>query len=158
MARGNDIIVTANPGGTFLEGVVSGTPKPGTVMEILASTDLVGNRHTWRVYQPGTDGQQRLIAVLLPDYAQGKLATDAYVSGDRCRLYCPLPGEELNMLIADVAGTADDHTKGETMIVDTGTGKLIATTGSPQSEPFRLLETITDPTADQLAWVMYTGY
>ncbi len=153
---GNDIIVSANPEGKFLEGIVSGTPKPGTVMEISGFT-MVGGKFTWRVYQPGTDGKRRLIAVLLENNLEGKTASDAYVTGTRCFLYCPLPGEELNMLLADVAGTGDDHTAGETLIVDTGTGKLIATTGSPESEPFRLLETITDPTSDTLAHCMYTG-
>jgi len=43
-------------------------------------------------------------------------------------------------------------------MVDDGTGKLIATTGTPESEPFVLLETVTDPTADTLAWTMYSGY
>lgn len=157
MARGNEIIVTADPKGTFLEGIVSGTPKPGTVMEISSFT-MVGGHFTWRIYQPGTDGLRRVIAVLLPDHLQGQLATSAYVDGTRCFMYVPIAGEELNMLLADIAGTADDHTAGETLIVDTGTGKLIATTGSPQSEPFRLLETITDPTADQLVHCMYTGY
>lgn len=156
MARGNTIIVSADPKGVFMEGVVSGTPKPGTIMEISSFT-MVGGRFTWRAYQPGTDGERRLIAVLLEDNLQGKTPTDAYVDGTRCFLYCPIAGEELNCLLADVAGTGDAHTAGETLIVDTGTGKLIATTGSPESEPFRLLESLSALTADTLAHVMYTG-
>ena len=158
MAKGNEIVVSAEPMGRFLEGTVDGTPKPGTVMEIVPATEPTGGRHKWRVYQPGTDGEQRLIAVLLPDHLQGKTATDAYVDETRCFLYCPVAGEELNMLFADVAGTADDVAIGDVMIVDTGTGKLIATTGSPESEPFIALETVTDPTADHLVHCMYTGY
>lgn len=156
-ARGDSIIISADPGGKFLEGIVSGTPKPGTVMEV-QTFFYQGNRHLWRAYQPGTDGERRLIAVLLEDNLQGKLISDAYVDGTRCFLYCPLPGEELNMLFLDVAGTADDHAAGETCIVDTGTGKLIATTGSPESEPFRLMEAVTDPSADFLAPCVFTGY
>lgn len=158
MARGSKIIVSNNPRGVFHSGIIYGTPKPGTVMQIRVSAGLVNGMWTWEVYAPGTDGERRVIAVLLEDDLQGKLATDAYVSGTVGRLYTPIAGEEMNMLMADVAGTGDDHTIGETMIVDTGTGKLIATTGSPESEPFRLLETVTDPTADQLVWTMYTGY
>lgn len=157
MARGNTIIVTADPKGTFLEGIVSGTPKPGTCMEISSFT-LVGGRFTWQVYQPGTDGDRRLIAILLPQDESGQLVSTAYESGQSCKLYVPIAGEEFNMLLKDVSGTGDDHTAGETLIVDTGTGLLIATTGSPESEPFRLLETVTDPTSDTLAWCMYTGY
>lgn len=158
MALGNEIIVSANPRGVFLEGIVSGTPKPGTVMELVAGTAAVNGRFTYQVYQPGTDGNRRPIFILLPDQLQGKLATDAYVDGTRCFLYCPVAGEEFNMLVADVSGTGDDHTIGELMIVDTGTGKLITTTGSPESEPFMLLEASTDPTADALMHCLYTGY
>lgn len=155
--RGSRIIVSADPQGKYLEGVVSGTPKPGIMMEIKISVAMVGGRFTWQAFQPGTNGQRRLVAILLEDDLQGKLASDAYVDGTRCKMYVPLPGEEMNILLKDIAGTGDDHAAGETVIADTGTGKFIATTGSPQSEPFRLLETITDPVADTLAWASYTG-
>lgn len=154
---GNTIIVSADPVGKFLEGIVSGTPKPGTVMEV-SSYFTGGRRHTWRAFQPGTDGQRRVIAVLIEDRMQGKLYSDAYVPGTRCFLYVPEPGEELNMLIADVAGTGDVHTAGDTMIVQSGTGKLIVSTGTPQSEPFRLEEGSAAPTADIWLAAMYTGY
>lgn len=157
MAKGNEIIVSANPQGKFLEGIVSGTPKPGTMMEIVAGTAAVAGRFTWQVYQPGTDGDRRLVAILLPDSLQGKLATDAYVTGTRCFLYCPLPGEEMNILFGNAAGTADDIAIGDLLIADTGTGKFVETTGSPESEPFIALEAIVDPTADQLLWAMATG-
>lgn len=159
MAKGNGILVNLEPRGVFHEGYVSGTPKPGTVMQIQAGTAMDGTgRFTWEAFNAAADGDQRLIAVLLEDKLQGKLSTDAYADGDRCRLYCPLPGEELNMLIADISGTADDHTVGEIMMVDDGTGKLIVTTGTPESEPFQLLEALTDPTTDQLGWCIFTGY
>lgn len=158
MASGNEIIVSANPRGVFLEGIVDGTPKPGTIMQIKAATAAVNGRFTWEVFDAGADGDQRLIAVLLPDSLQGKTASDAYVDGDRCFLYVPAPGEELNVLVADISGTGDDWAIGDLLIVDDGTGKLIATTGSPESEPFIGLEAVTDPTADHLLHVMYTGY
>jgi hypothetical protein len=159
MARGNEIIVASNPRGMFMEGYITTAEKPGTVCQIDASVALKGGRHTFKVYQPGTDGEQPLgpYWVLLANQLSGKLATDAYAAGDRAFFYCPQPGEELNMLVLNIAGTADDHALGEKLMVDTGTGKLIATTGSPESEPFVLLEAITDPTADTLAWVMYAG-
>lgn len=156
-AVGNNIIISSNPQGKFLEGIIYGTPKPGTLMEIKTAY-AQGNRHEWQVYQPGTDGNRRVVAVLLEDGLQGISVTTAYVTGTMGRLYVPIAGEELNMLIADVSGTGDDHTALEMLIADTGTGKLIATTGSPESEPFQLLQTLTDPTADVLAPCMYTGY
>lgn len=156
-ARGNKILISPEPKGTFQECIVQGTPKPGTVMEIITPF-YQGNRHLMRVYQPGTDGLRRPIAVLLEDDLQGKTIDDAYVTLTRGMVYYPVAGEELNMLYADVAGTTDDHPALELAIVDSGTGKLVATTGSPQSEPFELLEAVNDPTGDFLAPVMYTGY
>lgn len=159
MAKGNEIIVSANPRGVFLEGTLSGALKPGTVVQIDVSEGIDSNGNfSWEAYNADADGNRRLIAVLLPDTLRGKLATEAYTSGDHCFVYVPAPGEQLNMLIADVAGTADDHAFGELLIVDDGTGKLIATTGTPESEPFMLLEAITDPTTDTLAHCIYTGY
>ncbi len=158
MASGNNILVTGEPKGNFLEGIISGTPSPGTAMEIVPATEPIGGRFTWRVYQPGTDGEQRIVAILLEDYLQGKLATSAYASGDRCQLYCPIPGDVMNILLADVAGTADTHAIGDLVIPDTGTGLWIATTGSPEMEPFVLLETLAAPTAATLCMAMYTGH
>lgn len=157
MASGNKIVVTPDPKGVFLEGTISGTPKPGTCMEIVA-TALVNGRPTFRVYQPGTDGERRPVIVCLNDHLNGMLATDTYASGDHGYFYVPQAGEELNMLVADVAGTADDHTIEELMILKSGTGKLITTTGTPESEPFILLEAATDPAADALMLAFYTGY
>lgn len=156
-ARGRTILLTAHPQGRFLEGTIYGTPKPGTVMEIKAPY-YEGNEHQWQVFSGGS-GTRTLIAVLLEDKLQGKTVDDAYVSGTRGFLYCPIAGEEMNMLIADVAGTGDTHLALETMIVQTATGLLIATTGSPEAEPFQLLEAIsTALTADTLYPCMYTGY
>ena len=62
------------------------------------------------------------------------------------------------MLLQDVAGTGDSHAIGDRFIVDNGTGKLIATTGTPESEPFILMETVAAPTADALAHVIFTGF
>lgn len=162
MARGNEIIVSANPRGVFMEGFIGEglTPKPGTVMQIQAATSLTGGRHTFELYNADADGgmPKGPLYVLLADTLRGKTNTDAYAAGDRAFLYTPVAGEELNMLVANLGGTADDHALGEMLIVDDGTGLLIATTGTPESEPFQLLEAITDPTEDTLAWCMYTGY
>jgi hypothetical protein len=159
MALGNEILLTAiEPQGVDIEGIISGTPKPGTVMQIKASTEPVGGVFTWEVYNQAADGNRSLIAVLLPDALQGKCATDAYVTGSRGFLYMPAAGEQLNMILQDVSGTGDTHAIGERLIVDDGTGTLIATTGTPESEPFILLETLAAPTADGLARCMFTGY
>ena len=158
MAKGNEIIVSAEPRGVHKEGIISGTPKPGTVMQIKAATEPVNGRHTWEVFNGAADGERVTVAVLLPDWGLGKIATDAYVTGSRGYLYVPAAGEELNMLVSNISGTGDSFAIGDTMIVDDTTGKLVATTGTPESEPFEILETSAALTADTLLWCMYTGY
>lgn len=153
----NKILLSAQPMGRFIEGIISGTPKPGTCMQIKASTEPVNGKHTWEVYNRAADGNRYLVAVLLEDSLQGKTVSDAYVSGTQGRLYCPVPGDELNMLLQDVSGTGDSHAIGEQLIIDDGTGTLIATTGTPEAEPFILLETLSALSADALAHCMFTG-
>ena len=169
MAMGNEIIVSGEPKGVFKEGWIDDTttPKPGTVMEIDWSVAINNGRFTWEPY--GTtdydapkgvenDGDQRLIAVLLPDELRGKTPADAYAAGERCFLYVPANGEELNMIVEDVSGTGDDHAVGDYLMVDDGTGKLLAADADAESNPFILLENIVNPMADTLAHVMYTGH
>lgn len=163
MAKGNNIIVSSPTRGVFLEGIVSGTPKPGTVMQVVAATEPVNGRFTWEAYNQSWDAQPSLVAVLLPNYLTGGIATTAFTSGERCQLYCPAMGEELNMIIEDVAGTSatSDYAIGDRLEINDGSGKLQdASTGTTRnySVPFILLETITDTTADYLAHVMYTGH
>jgi len=159
MAKGNLIVVSENPRGRFAEGTITGTPKPGTVVMIDTATALDANgRATFVPYAPGQDGiKQGAMCVLREDYGQGKLASEAYVTGDHCYVYYPLPGDELNMLLLDISGTADDHAMGELLMVNNGDGKLVASTGSPEQEPFQLLEAVTDPAADTLAHCQFTG-
>ena len=158
MSTKNKIVLATEPQGVFLEGTIVGTPLPGTVMEIVPATEPVNGRFSWRVATPGADGNRMPIVVLLADSLQGKVVTDAYVTGTRGFLYAPAMGETLNMILQDVAGTADDHAIGDLLIVDNGTGELIATTGTPESEPFKVLETVTDPTTDSRVECQYTGY
>lgn len=162
MARGNSIIVTPEPKGRFLEGLIASgeTPKPGTIVQIQIATALVSGKFTWEIYNVAADGSRPSgpFILLREDALQGRLATTAYAAGENALGYVPLPGDELNLLVLNLAGTADDHTKGEILIVDDTTGKMIATTGSPETEVAMLLETITDPVADTLAWCIWTGY
>lgn len=162
MARGNNIVVQPYPHGQLVEGIIGAglTPKPGTIMQMDVSVPLQGGRFTWVLYSRSADGDRPAGPLIVLDYdkLQGRIATTAYNAGERAIGYIPNEGDELNCLVADIAGTGDTHTKGEVMIPKTGTGKLIATTGTPQTGPFLLLETITAPVADTLAWVRYTGY
>lgn len=155
----NTIIVSQEPRGRFFDGYISGTPKPGTVMQLKAATEPVSGRHTWEAYDRAADGDRPKgpVVVLLEDALQGKGIDGAYENGKMGHLYVPLPGDELLMLLLDVAGTGDAHTIGELMLVDDGTGKLIVTTGTPQKESFVCMETLAAPTADTHAHVMFNG-
>ena len=162
MARGNCILINGtDPKGRMVEGIIATgeTPKPGTILQMDPTVALAGGVHTFKLYNRDADGNNPAGPhyVLLEDSYQGTDATTAYAAGARCRLYPPLPGDELNLLVANIAGTADDHSLGEILMVDDGTGKLIATTGSPEKEVAMLLEAITDPTADTLAWCVWAG-
>ncbi len=94
---------------------------------------------------------------MLPDWLQGRLATTAYAAGEKCFGYIPLPGDELNLMLQNVSGTATIAI-GTTLIVDDTTGTMIATTGSPEIEVAFMLEAVVDIAADQLAWCIWTGY
>lgn len=162
MAKGNRIIVTSPIHGHRESGIIVGTPKPGTVMQIDVSAGLGANNIlSWEPYGAGpniaADGERGIIAVLLEDVLQGKTVDDAYTTGQIGPLYFPVPGEELNMIVENLSGTADDHSFGDKLMVDDGTGKLIAVS-SEEAEPFILLEDIVDPTADTLAHCKFTGY
>ena len=159
MSLGNKILIEGEPKGKFLEGYINGALKPGILMQLDVSEAAVGGRFTYEAYAPGTDGiRSGPLFILLEDYLQGKTMDTAYADGDKCFLYVPYPGEELNILVGDVAGTGDDHAVGDLMIPNTSDGKWIATTGTPEWEPFMLLEAATDPTADALMRAMHTGY
>jgi hypothetical protein len=162
MPRGNKILVSDNPKGNFGEGVINTgeTPYPGTIMQRDPTQSLVGGRPVYKMYNRDADGNRPAGAfwVLLEDDLQGKLSMDAYAAGERCRLYSPLPGDEVNLRFGNASGTGDDVTAGDLMIVDDGTGEVITTTGSPETEVAMALEAITDPTEDQLLWCEWTGH
>lgn len=153
------IVLSPDPKGRFVEGIISGTPKPGTIMEVKAATEPVGGKHTWQVYQPGGDGQRNVgpLAILCEDRLQGKTVSDAYVSGTLGQLYFVQPGDEVQLLLQNQSGTADSFAIGDKLILDNGTGKGLATTGSPESEPFVVMETLAALTADALCHVIATG-
>lgn len=152
------IVVSPEPRGRFVGAIIDGTPKPGTCMTIKAGVAKSNGLFTYEAFNRDADSDRAAVGILVEDYLQGKLVTDAYVSGTWGQIYFPLPGDELQVLKGDVAGTGDDFTIGQYLIIDDGTGKVIGTTGSPEMEPFVCLEAITDPEADVLVHVMYTGH
>ena len=135
------------------------TPKPGQTVQVDPTVALKSGRHTAKIYSRDADGDRPAGAhwVLLEDSGQGKTVDDAYAAGDICRAYAPMAGDQLNLLFKNVAGTADDVVAGDLFILDSGTGKVIVTTGSPEAEVAMALEAVADPTADTLVWSEWAG-
>ncbi len=155
MAKGNEIIVSAHPQGKFNEGIISGTLKPGTQVQIQAGTAPVEGRFTYEAYNPSADNDPREVIVLLPDPFQGFLPTSAFVSGQRVQVYTPLPGEDINMLVKGQAGTgsANAFTIGERLSPEHGSGKLIQQSTSGNNATFQSMEHIDEvPNTDTLVW------
>jgi len=160
MARGNKIVVNPDARGHFEWGYLAGSYKPGMILQIDPSVALKAGKHTWTVYDRAADGDQPKGPFAVLDYEPylGRDANTAYASGDFAKMYFPQDGDELNLLVTNLTGTADDHAVGEIMMVDDGIGMLVATTGSPETEVAVLLEAITDPSADTLAWCRWSGH
>ena len=156
MAKGQDIVVSANPQGRFIEGIVGDTSAPGTIMQISATVAPVEGRHTWIAAATGTDGKEVLKVVLLPDRLQGRLATDAYVANTRGFLYCWLPGDEVNFLAGEGAGSSNTFNIGDRFIVDAENGILVPDTGSPQECVAIAMEKLTQQVGSVLVWCMAT--
>ena len=156
--RGSTIVVSADPKGKFVEGTIAATwttAKPGMIAQADPTVALKGGRQTWKPFTRGANGARPAgpLIVLRENSLVGATTATGYNAGDRAFGYIPEMGDELNVLLKDIAGTADVHNAGELLIVEDTTGKLIVTTGSPASQPFQLNETILAPTQDTLAWV-----
>lgn len=162
MSRGQCIVVSSEPRGKFHEFIIGAglTPKPGTAVQIDYSVALVGGCHTVKLYDADADGGRPKgpLIILTENYLYGGDMTTAYAAGQRAFGYIPGAGDELNLLLADVSGTGDAHSAGEMLIPDDGTGKWNATTGTPETEPAQLMEDVAAPTADTLAWCIWTGF
>ena len=181
-AKGNGIIVNvgpAGPRGRFIEGTISGTPKPGTCVQAKAGVAPVGNNFTYESYNKAQDGVRGPVIVLLEDSSQGRTRDHAYEDGTHCFLYIPVMGDELNLLVDSSMGAIDIDTP---FCIDDGTGKLVApvaphadyaTPGldteaevivainllknAPQAIPFYSRAIVADPAADTHVRVLFGG-
>lgn len=158
--RGSTILLDVPGKGKHFEGYIGTglTVYPGIVVQLQGATALREGRHTWELYAPGSDGVRLPVVVVLDQPLQGRLYSVAYTAGEIAKLYVPAAGDELNMLLQNQSGTGDHYSAGEVFIVDNGTGKLIVTASTPESEPFMLMEAVAAMSADTWAWCMYTGY
>lgn len=165
--RGNTILLSCQPKGRFEGCIISGTPKPGTVMQPTSAAVSAGvGRSTYSARTGQLDGARGPVAVLLEDYLQGSGPTVAYVSGTWGQIYWPTAGDELNMILKYEPGTG---TSGEELIgafleIVGASGKLQAKgtfnvpSGAHVSAPFEQLEQLgVALAADYLLWCRYLG-
>lgn len=162
MARGNEIVISSPRRGLDVAGYMKTgqTCKPGYILEIDATVDEINGLPTFKLAAPDADGGRPKGPLIIADidFLQGKSTDDTYSAGSLVKGYVPVAGDLVNVVVKDVAGTADDLAKGSILIVDTGTGMLMLTTGTPETEPFMCMETVTDPAANSLVSAYYTGY
>lgn len=151
--KGSKILLNADAQGMRAEGIISGTPYPGMLMETTTAA-LVGGRQTFQA-SSATAGAKGPRILLLEDFGMGKLYNDAYVSGSRGFLYWLQAGDEANVLLKDVVGTGDTVTVGQLFGV-TNDGKLIRNS-SYTSCPFQSMEALSATTSDQWVWCKYLG-
>ena len=163
MSSHANIVVSGDPKGHFTEGYITGALKPGTMVIMTAAVEPINGRFTYKAWDGAADGERDEVIILLADFMQGKTKTDAYVSGDRCFLYHPVAGDEIQVLCRNLtssgsgSGTTDAFAIGDKLIVKDTFGTFIKTTGSPESEPFKVIETVAALTADTLVLCRYTG-
>lgn len=162
--EGNNIILTPEPRGRRLEGIARIDLLPGIVVQpVVGATEDAGNRIEWEPYDQANSGFPRIVAIADADWLQGKTGDDLIKAGKRFSIYFPLPGDELNMLVDDAAGTGatSDFSVGDPMQIQDGSGLLIdAATGTSSylTRPFMVFENYADMTADTRLHVMFTGY
>lgn len=139
MSLGEGIILNGQePKGRFMEGTITDTSLPGTIMEVVPATEPLMGRYSFRAASIGSDGDARPQFLLLPDHLQGGIATQAYTAGRRGYLYVPLPGDDLNLLMKNISGTSDHFAIGDAISISNN-GKGIAATGA--SKPYIMMET-----------------
>lgn len=162
MALGNEIILTPEPRGRRVEGIIEGGLYPGTVVMVKAgSTRDAGGRLPFVAWNKSAQNVPGLVAILDYDKFQGQTADDAIPDGKRGFVYYPLAGDELNMLVQDQSGTGatSDFSVGDTLVAEDGTGLLIdsvpdAAGVAPQ---FECQENYTDMAADTRLHVRFVG-
>lgn len=159
--KGNEIIVSANPRGRLEEGIITGTPHPGDVLEIVPGVAQIEGRFTFRQVTRAT-GSKGPNCVLLHDPDQGGTNLTQYASGSHVQVYWPMAGDELNMRVTDKAGTTVGNSIaiGDLLSVETGTGHVVPLESfGYASAPFQALEAVVGSTvsADYLLWVHYFG-
>src|SRR4051812_5417543 len=142
MARGAPIVVNSDPKGNWEPLILNDTSKPGTFLTIVTNTNPVGGTFTFQAVSRA-NGAKGPVLILVNDWEQGQTAAANFAnvaSTGGHKGYWPLPGDELNALVAESTGTG---TSGENLIGDllaiNDSGFLMAG-GALATQPFWLLD------------------
>jgi hypothetical protein len=166
LSKGNNIVVNGEHAKGRRYAMFNGTGAvlyPGTVMQIDTSVALKGGLWTAVLYDRDADGDQPKGAYWIATDEMGRLSgrtkDDPIAVGELFEAYSPLPGDDLNLMIQDAStGTSlNDVAIGTILMVDDGTGTLIATTATPESEVALLMEDVSDMSGNRLGWVQWSG-
>jgi hypothetical protein len=153
MAKGNSIVVSASPINPFEWGYINDTSVPGTVMQIDNSVGPYTGRFAWKASAPGTDGQGVLRAILMEDRQQGFPMTQAFVQGTWGEMYFPSSGEEVNLILGEVAGTGNSYNIGDALMIDAESGIMVPYVAGSGTDVFAIcLEKLTQVAGAHLTW------
>lgn len=168
MAKGAEVVLCVKDNNRVINGIIVGTDKPGTMMEIIPNTEPVSGLYSYRKYQPGTgDGSPKELLILDIDALQGKTQSDAYESGKVCKLYALQAGDRVNVRKANISGTGsptESDLIGDRLLIVDGTGFVANTAvGNEHAKsvrPFVLLETLSqgDQQVESLVYCRVSGY
>jgi hypothetical protein len=143
MSRSNEIALTVPARGVFHEGYISGTAFPGMVGAIVPGGPVNGGRPTWKAFD-GTDAAKCLVAIFLPDFLQGRDKDHEYADGERCFLYCPAPGEEINCRVDTPVGTGTFADIDVGTFLRVGSGGMFEVTATAAEAVFAVSEQFAD--------------
>jgi len=120
---------------------------PGMAVQRNAAGELI-------VGNSAVDGERGTWLIVIEDANLSMTTLTAYAAGARVRVYCPVAGDEIQVLADE---TADTLVVGDKLICDVSEGNFIETTGAVESEGFTILETPGALTTDTLVLVECTG-
>jgi hypothetical protein len=159
--KGIEIVLSfvGGEGRQRIEGIINTAQSPGTIMQMTTAAPI-GGRFTFDVWAPGTgDGTPGAQYILDTDGDEGKLFSDAYQAGKRGFLHQILPGDEVNVRKADIAGTGsatESVAIGDKFYVVDGTGKIskvaVGVLNANAQQKFQSQETLTNIAAETLVW------
>ena len=92
MAKGKSIVLTVEPKGNRIEGIAAEAILAGSMIAVDAAVEPISGRHSYNA--DTTAG----VAIAYNSGLLGDINTDSVAIGERVFGYCPLPGDELNVL------------------------------------------------------------